>query len=118
MRCVYRFKLSFFLDSHQNPADQLWGVISRGVSCQSHLQSVDDCLAAIRAELSKPTVRDWLGSNVEVNVERLCATHAWRDHLPSLGVKVEGGLLRDDTGNHLFLFMLRRGWEGPKTLQN
>lgn len=108
----------FSLIPIKNPADQLWGLISRGVSCQSHLQSVDDCLVAIRAELSKPTVRDWLGSNVEVNVERLCATHAWRDHLPSLGVKVEGGLLRDDTGNHLFLFMLRRGWEGPKTLQN
>ena len=66
-------------------------------------------MAAIRTELAKPSVRDWIGTGVAVNVMKLNATRAWRDHLPSVGVKLEGGLLRDDTGNHLFLSMLRRG---------
>ena len=92
------------------PADQLWGVIARGVSNQSELQDVDDCMGAIRSELAKPTVRSWIGTGVAVNVLKLDATRAWRDHIPGLGVKLEGGLLRDDTGNHLFLAMLRRGW--------
>lgn len=91
------------------PEDQLWGVISRGVSNQSHLQNVGDCMAAIRDELAKTSIRDWLGSNVKVNIQKLDSTRAWRDHIPQLGVKLEGGLLRDDTGNHLFLSMLRRG---------
>eukprot|EP00435_Cladocopium_sp_Y103_P006304 s5416_g2.t1 len=62
----------------------------------------------IRSELSKPSIRDWLGSNVKINVWKLSATRAWRNHMPGLGVKLEGGLLRDDTGNHLFISLLRR----------
>ena len=65
---------------------------------------------AIRQELCKPSIRDWLGTNVEVNIWKLSATRDWRHTLPNLGVKLEGGLLRDDQGNHLFLSMLRRGW--------
>ena len=64
---------------------------------------------AIREELSKPSIRDWLGTNVELNIWKLSATRDWRHTLPNLGVKLEGGLLRDDLGNHLFLSMLRRG---------
>ena len=93
-----------------NPVDQLWGVIARGVGNQSHLQNVEDCMDAIRQELCKPSIRDWLGTNVEVNIWKLSATRDWRHTLPNLGVKLEGGLLRDDQGNHLFLSMLRRGW--------
>lgn len=93
--------------------DQLWGIIARGVCNQSQLQTIDDCMEAIRTELAKPTVKDWLGANVKVNVTELSATRDWRQHIPSLGVKFEGGLLKDDTGNHLFLNMLRRGvWLG------
>lgn len=91
------------------PADQLWGIISRGVMNHSHLQNVEDCMAAIRQELGKTTIRDWIGTNVKVNVEKLDSTREWRQHIPKLGVKLEGGLLKDDTGNHLFLSMLRRG---------
>lgn len=94
-----------------NPADQLWGVISRGVANKTQLLDVDDCMEAIRTELRKPSIQDWLGgSNVTVNVQKLSATRDWRSQIPSVGVKLEGGLLRDDTGNHLFLSMLRRGW--------
>lgn len=69
-------------------------------------------MEAIRDELHKPNMRDWLGGNCQVNVWKLNATRAWRDHLPSVGVRLEGGLLKDDTGNHLFHFMLRRGLGG------
>lgn len=68
-------------------------------------------MQAIRKELSKQSVRDWLGTNVVLNIRKLSATRDWRNHIPSLGVKLEGGLLRDDTGNHMFLSLLRKGTE-------
>ena len=36
-------------------------------------------------------------------------TRDWRNHIPALGVKLEGGLLKDDTGNHFFMTIQRRG---------
>lgn len=92
-----------------NPEDQLWGVIARGVANQSHLQTVDDAMDAIRKELGKVSIRDWLGANANINVLKLDATRGWRQHIPAAGVRLEGGLLRDTTGNHLFLSMLRKG---------
>ena len=87
----------------------MWGIISRRVGHQQQIQDVDDVMDAIRDELTKPTMRDWVGPNTVINVCKLDATRGWRDHIPSLGVKLEGGLLRDDEGNHMFLSMLRRG---------
>lgn len=98
------------------PADQLWGIIARGVCNRTELQNIDDCMEAIREELGKPSIKDWLGTNVRVNVQPLPATRNWRDHIPALGVKLEGGLLRDDSGNHMFLSMLRRGWGCDQTI--
>jgi hypothetical protein len=40
-----------------NPADQLWGVISRGVANKTQLLDVDDCMEAIRTELRKPSIQ-------------------------------------------------------------
>jgi len=91
------------------PEDQLWGIISRGVGNQSQLLDVQDCMDAIHNELRKPSIQQWLRTNVQVNVRKLDATRDWRKHIPNLGVKLEGGLLRDQDGNHLFLSMLRRG---------
>ena len=91
--------------------DQLWGIISRGVMNQSHLQDPEDAMAAIRAELTKPTIKDWLGSEVKVLVTKMDATLDWRKQIPSLGLKIEGGLLKDESGNHLFLSLLRKGAE-------
>ena len=65
--------------------------------------------AAIAHELSKPSIKDWIGPSTQVSVRKLNATRDWRNHLPSLGVKLEGGLLKDEDGNHLFLAMRRRG---------
>lgn len=72
---------------------------------------VGDVMEAIRDELNKPSIKDWIGVNTQVHVCKLDSTRAWRDHIPGLGVKLEGGLLRDDSGNHLFMAMLRRGAE-------
>lgn len=76
---------------------------------QQQLQDVQDVIEVIEDELSKPTIRDWVGPTTHVTVTKLDATRAWRQHLPGLGVKLEGGLLRDTEGNHMFLSMLRRG---------
>ena len=65
--------------------------------------------AAIAHELSKPSIKDWIGPSTQVSVRKPNATRDWRNHLPSLGVKLEGGLLKDEDGNHLFLAMRRRG---------
>ena len=64
---------------------------------------------AIQSELTKPTVKDWVGIQTRVEVKKMNATHSWRAHLPATGIKLEGGLLRDDEGNHMFLCMQRRG---------
>lgn len=74
------------------------------------MQTPEDCVTSIRDELSKPTIKDWLGTNTRLRVERLGSSRDWRNHLPSTGVKLEGGLLRDDTGNHFFLSLQRKGW--------
>ena len=65
----------------------------------------------ISEELRKPSIRDWIGTTTKVQVEKLDATRAWRQRLPALGIKLEGGLLKDDEGNHFFLSMQRRGTE-------
>lgn len=90
-------------------SDQLWGIISRRVAHESSLQNTDDVAAAISHELSKPTIRDWVGPTTRVQVRQLHSTHDWRSHLPSLGIKLEGGLLKDESANHLFLSMPRQG---------
>lgn len=76
---------------------------------ESSIQSDADVVSIIQDELTKPTIKDWLGSGTRVAVRKLDSTRDWRNHLPALGVKLEGGLLKDDTGNHLFLSMQRRG---------
>lgn len=64
---------------------------------------------AIKDELTKPSIKDWVGPTTTVNVRKLNNTRDWQNHVSSTGVKLEGGLLRDDEGNHLFLAMQRRG---------
>lgn len=66
-------------------------------------------ISAINDELTKPSIRDWIGPSTHVNVRKLNCTRDWKDHVSGTGVKLEGGLLRDDEGNHLFLAMQRRG---------
>ena len=85
---------------------------------ESSLQNIDDVAAVIQHELSKPSIRDWIGPSCRVNVRKLECAHDWRSHLPSLGVKLEGGLLVDQSGNHLFLSMQRRGIKGFKWFHN
>ena len=91
-----------------NP-DQLWGIIARRVGKESGILDPDDVISAISSELTKPSIRDWVGNQTRISVKKLDCTRPWRSHLPSTGVKLEGGLLRDGSGNHLFLSMQRRG---------
>lgn len=79
------------------------------MGCEQNLQDPDDVATIVNEELCKSSIRDWVGQNTRIRVERMCATHDWRNHLPTLGVRLEGGLLKDDTGNHLFLSLQRRG---------
>lgn len=90
-------------------SDQCWGIISRRICSQSDLQDPTDVIAAIHDELTKPSIRDWIGPSTTVNVRKLNCTRNWKDHVSGTGVKLEGGLLRDDEGNHMFLAMQRRG---------
>jgi hypothetical protein len=87
----------------------LWGIISRRVANESGLLDPEDVISTISSELSKPTIKDWIGARTRVSVKKLNVTRSWRSHLPEAGVKLEGGLLKDESGNHLFLCMQRRG---------
>ena len=89
--------------------DQLWGIISRRVGFESSIQDPDDVVSIIRDELSKASIRDWTGPSTRVIVQKVNSTRDWRNHLPAAGIKLEGGLLRDDSGNHMFLSLQRRG---------
>ena len=103
------FFFILFEPANQHNWDQLFGIISRRIANESSLQDPDDVAEAIQSELTKPTVKDWVGIQTRVEVKKMNATHSWRTHLPATGVKLEGGLLRDDEGNHMFLCMQRRG---------
>ena len=66
-------------------------------------------MAEIKKELAKPGVRSWLGVT-EVHVEVVDGYLPWRDHLTErVRVELAGGLLKDVSANHVFLFLLRRG---------
>ena len=59
-----------------------------------------------------PSLRSWIGMNSEIHCEKLNAVHAWKGHFQTpQQVGFAGGLLEDDTANHCFLMMLRRGME-------
>ena len=108
---IYSFKILLGLLGLPSSQDQLWGIISRRVANESGLLDPDDVISTISSELSKPTIKDWIGNRTRVSVKKLNATRSWRSHLPGVGIKLEGGLLKDESGNHLFLCMQRRGVE-------
>ena len=66
-------------------------------------------MACITDELGKASIRDWLGRTTRLKVEKMDCARDWRQHLPNTGVKLEGGLLKDNTGNHVFFSMRRQG---------
>jgi hypothetical protein len=84
-------------------------VISRRVGCEQKIQTADDVVRVVSDELNKPSIKDWIGPCTRVRVEKMDSTRDWREHIPALGVKLEGGLLKDNTGNHFFMTMRRRG---------
>ena len=97
--------------------DQLWGLIARRISCCDTLYSPTSVITTILQELHRPSLRSWIGLNSEIHCEKLDAVRAWKGHFQTpQQVGFAGGLLEDDTANHCFLMMLRRGME-PKRVQ-
>lgn len=84
-------------------------MISRRVGCEQKIQTADDVVRVVSDELNKPSIKDWIGPSTRVRVEKMDSTRDWRGHIPALGVRLEGGLLKDNTGNHFFMAMRRRG---------
>ena len=79
-------KLALQSSSQWHNWDQLWGIISRRIGHESSLQDPADVSEAIAQELSKPSIKDWIGPNTRVCVRKLDCTRDWRNHLPSLGI--------------------------------
>ncbi|CAE6970633.1 unnamed protein product [Symbiodinium natans] len=59
----------------------------------------------VAAEASRPGLKRWLGEETLVKTMKTNSVRAWSAHLEQLRVGYEGGLLKDDTGNHFFLAM-------------
>ena len=89
--------------------DQLWGILARRIANTDKMLTDMDMVRIIRDECNKPGLREWIGLHTEVNVYKTHVYHGWREHMPKLGVKLEGGLLEDASGNHLFMSMLHQG---------
>ena len=100
----------FLRKSHTHDRiDQVWGILSRRISHEDTLLDAASTIKVITRELHRPGVRQWIGSTTHVNVSKLDATYNWRDHWAPQGVKLEGGLLEDSSGNHAFIFLSRKG---------
>ena len=100
----------FLRKSHTHcKLDQIFGVLSRRVACTDSILDADSTCDVLRAELSRPGFRAWLGATTELNVSKLNAAFNWRDHFAPQGASVSGGLLLDSTANHCFLFMQQKG---------
>ncbi|CAE6950458.1 unnamed protein product [Symbiodinium sp. CCMP2592] len=116
----YRMRFSClanFRKSHTHcRIDQLWGCLARRIANESKLLNPDDVCHVLLSELQKASMRAWLGPNTEVLVERLVCVRDWRNHLPTIGVGLEGGLLKDSSSNHMFFFMLRRGLDAALSI--
>ena len=77
-------------------------------------QDVWAVASKIKMILEKPTLQDFF-NGAEVSVEVLDGCRDWLSWSASLGAVLEGGLLRDDTGNHAFIFLCRK--DLPRGLQ-
>ena len=90
--------------------DQLWGILSRRISACDRLYSPQSIIEKIVDELHRPALRSWIGLASEIHCQKLDSVRAWKGHFSSTEqVGLSGGLLDDDTANHFFLMMLRRG---------
>lgn len=73
------------------------------------MQTTDDIVHEIRAELRKPSIQSWIGMQTELYVRKCEVYRNWKSHIESIKVGLSGGLRDDSTGNHMFFFLLRRG---------
>ncbi|CAE6916147.1 unnamed protein product [Symbiodinium sp. CCMP2456] len=87
--------------------DQLWGIFARRVQLCQHLQTPEDILECLLDEVRKPSLQEWIGS--EVQICRLNAVRSWSEHWAPAGMQYAGGLKEDAHANHCFLLSQRRG---------
>ena len=110
----YKLKLCALLNlrkAHSHSAiDQLWGILARRIASTDKLYSPQSVIDTLLAELARPGLRSWLGADCEVHCEKLDCVRAWKGHFHTIQqVALSGGLLEDQSGNHCFIMMLRRG---------
>ena len=110
----YKVRVSGLLNlrkAHSHSAiDQLWGLIARRIASCDKLYSPASVITTITQELNRPSLRSWIGMNSKINCQKLDAVRTWRDQFQQAQrVGYSGGLLEDDTANHCYLMMLRRG---------
>ena len=110
MRCA---SMLFLRAHHTHDAiDQLWGILARRIANSDRLLEPAAVVQVLREELERRSVKDWLGVH-KINVSKLDAARNWQEHLRSLRVHFEGGLLEDAASNHMFLFMQKRDLPAP-----
>ena len=73
------------------------------------LQCPDDLCRIFCEVLSKPTLKKFLGASTVVCARRLPVVRCWDKFLEGYKVNMHGGLLKDNTANHFFSFLARRG---------
>ena len=106
----------FLRKSHTDDRiDQVWGVLARRISNCDSLLDANDTIKVVRDELSRPGLRAWIGSNVELHVQKLDAVRDWKQVWKPQGIGLSGGLLEDASSNHVFLMMTRKGGIWPKS---
>lgn len=78
--------------------DQLWGILARRIA--NHDSMVD-------SQSEHQGIRAWMGTDTQLNVQKLDATRNWRDNWLAQGITLEEGLLEDATANHVFMMMVQ-----------
>lgn len=91
---------------------RLWGILSRRVAATDNLQTPQDVIDTMVAELNRPSLKSWVGLNTRIHAMKLDCVRSWKTHFSDAQkVVLSGGLLEDASGNHCFVFMLLKG--GP-----
>ena len=89
--------------------DQLWGVLARRIARCDKLLSPQSVISVLVAELERPGLKGWIGTSTLVRVYKLDCVRPWNRHYNEQRVGLSGGLRSDDSANHVFINMLRRG---------
>ena len=93
-----------------NILDQMFGVLSRQMQFIDFLPDIYAVAHEIKKMLSRPSLAKFL-AGAEPVVEVLESVRDWQAYLKELNISIGGGLNRDVTANHTFLFVYRALFE-------